>query len=398
MAPDRQDIAPAIALLSASDLGANQSILELQIEQLKRSGIRRFLVEVDNVSGGLLALADKSRTQGLSFEFVRSAGDARTNMQSEEMLVVLAEALFVAPDLLDQILRHSGSFVATVDGRDDNSMFERIDLNTRWAGIARVDANTVGAIADLPDGWSVASSLLRQALQHDVAFNPLPQQALQDGKLRIVRSVAEMRDLDRQILQDRASHVDGLIEGKLLGPLSVRIAQVFKVTSSAARFVNIATLLLSALAVILGANGWIITAIIAGSVTIGLSVYGEVVAGQSESGSLPKLTKWGASTLLIVAALLTTRADTSYSGDGMFAAATVSGLAMLASKSVWPRWAENLLKSPALIVLLALAFTPIAGFAHAMQLIALAQLATMIVARFVDLPSAKKPTSSLKRN
>lgn len=390
MAPDRQDIAPATALLSAGDLGANQSILELQIEQLKRSGIRRFLVEVDNVAGWLLTLVDKSRAQGLVFEFVRSAGDVRTNMQSEEMLVVLAEALFVDPDLLDKILQHSGSFVATVDGRDDNDQFERIDLNTRWAGIARVDARTVSAIADLPDGWSVASSLLRQALQHEVGYSPLPQQALQDGKLRIVRSVAEMQDLDRQILQDRASHVDGLIEGKLLGPLSVRIAQVFKVTSSAAHFMNIAMLMLSALAAILGANGWIIPAIIAGFVTIGLSVYGEVVAGQSDSGGLPKLTKWGANTLLIVAALLATRADTSYSGDGMFAVATVSGLAMLASKSVWPIWAENLLKSPALIVLLALAFTPIAGFANAAQLIAMAQLATMIVARFVDLPSEKK--------
>lgn len=389
MAPDRQDIAPAIALLSASDLGANQSILELQIEQLKRSGIRRFLVEVDNVSGGLLALVDKSRAQGLVFEFVRSAGDVRTNIQSEEMLVVLAEALFVAPDLLDQTLQHSGSFIATVDGRDDNGQFERIDLNTRWAGIARVDARTVSAIADLPDGWSVASSLLRQALQHDVAFNPLPQQALQGGKLRIVRSVAEMRDLDQQIIHDRASHVDGLIEGKLLGPLSVRIAQVSKVTSSAARFVNIATLLLSALAAILGANGWIMPAIIAAFVSIGLSIYSDVVAGQSDADGLSKYMKWASYALLIIATLLTARAGTSYSGDGMFAAAAVCGLAMLGSKSDWPKWAKDLLKSPGLIILLALMLTPLAGFITAMQLIALAQIATMIAARFGSLPSIK---------
>ena len=395
MAPNEQHRTPTTALLSATDAGATElagdrSILQFQIDQLVRAGICRFLVEVDNVAGWVLGLADSYRARGLSIEFVRSGADLQQFIQSGDLLLVQSEGLFAAPDLLDEILTQPNTFIATLDGRVENDRFERIDLNTRWAGIATVDQATISALVELPVGWNVASSLLRQALQHKVPFFPLSQQPVQDGKLRLIRTKAEMRELDRQILLDRVRRVDGLVEAKLFAPLSARLVGIFPRAVSAARLIDFSAILLGILAAALGAYGWSVAAIISGFLAISLSVHTEIADWQTDDHTVSRLLKSMLMPSLALAVFLTAGADMNNSVDGMFAAAVVCGLAMLGDKSHWPSWAVPLIRSPAIIAILVLIVTPIGGFTSAMQLVALAQLGVMIVARLGSHSSEKK--------
>lgn len=394
MTPSEQNNIPKIALLSsaaasddavagqAHDAVGGQSLLEYQISLLARLGVSRFYVEVDNVTGSLLGLADKSRNKGRQVEFVRSGLDVQRSLQPDDRLWVQSEALYVAPVLLKQLLKRPGTFVATLDGRDENNAFERIDLNTRWAGIAVVSAATISALHSLPEGWSMTSSLLRQALQDKVAFCPLHQQNVQNGQIRIVQSAEDIGILNRQILIDRTGDRGGFIETTVIGPLAARVAPLIWRTAYGAKVVRGASVIMAVSAVGVGAYGWYMAAIGAAMVAIILNILRDTVVEPDDNAVFSRAVPIVTWILLGIAALVTAWTDMRYSSDGMFAVVNVVGLAMLAQKLTLPIWAERVLKSPALLSVLALVATPVGGFAQAMQWIGIAQLGALMVAKW----------------
>lgn len=405
MLPTEMNSIPTIALLSAAaatdaatQSGANktneivggQSLLEYQISILARAGISRFLVEVDNVTGALLRLADDNSRKGRSVEFVRSGSDVQRLLPQPERLWVQSEALYLAPPILGELLNHRDTFIVTLDGRNENEAFERIDLNTRWAGVALVGSDTVRALQDLPDGWSITSSLLRQALQDKVAFCPLRQQHVQDGDVRIIRSAEDVDALNQHILVNRRDDRWGYFESSVLGPLSSRIAPAIWQSSFGEPIVAGFSLLLAATSLAFGVLGWGTAAVAAGLVAIIFNILREAVVGPDDSRTILNAAPMATWVLLGLSALATAQADMSYSSDGMFAAITVVGLALLAQQLALPVWAQNLLKSPALLAVSALVMTPFGGFAQAMQWIGIGQLGVMIAAKWQRKAQEKK--------
>ena len=151
-----------VALLSAAgvadgvDMGAllgvaGASLIAWQISSLQKCGIETFLIEVDSIPGELLNLADNVRGRGARVEFVRSAKDLQNFLKPTAKLIVLAEAHYFSAPLLAELTQNASPFIATIDGRDENVAFERIDLNTRWAGFALLDAATAGSLMELPE-------------------------------------------------------------------------------------------------------------------------------------------------------------------------------------------------------------------------------------------------------
>ncbi len=389
--PDTALLSAALATVDANITGAEissstvggQSLLEHQIGLLGRLGVSRFLIEVEHVTGALLHLADTNSKTGRSVEFVRSGSDVQRLMHAGDRLWVQAEAVYVAPDLLKQMLSRAGAFLVTLDGRDENVAFERIDLNTRWAGVAVVEAQTVVALQNLPEGWSMTSSILRQALQDKVSFNALNQKNVQNGDVRLVRSAEDFSALNQEILVGRIDQSGGFLETRILAPIAARIAPSVWRLSSGTALVKGASIILAASSLGLGVTGFVPAAIVAAMIAIALNILGATVADRNNSTSLSRLTPPTVWTLLGLSTLATARTDMSYSSDGIFAALTVVGLALLAQKLILPVWARQTLKSPALIVLLLLIASPIAGFTQALQWIGIAQLGAMIFAKWV---------------
>jgi hypothetical protein len=366
----------AVPEITNSTLGG-QSLLEHQIGQLGRLGVSRFLVEVDHVTGALLHLADSNSKNGRSVEFVRSGSDIQRLLHPSDRLLVQSEAVYVAPDLLKQMLNQAGAFIVSLDGRDENEAFERIDLNTRWAGIALVEAQTVVSLQNLPEGWSMTSSILRQALQDKVGFYALNQQYIQDGKLRLVRSAQDFSTLNCQILVGRIDQSSGFLETRILAPIAARIAPSVWGTSAGPALVSGASIISAASSLGLGATGFIPAAIVSAMIAIMLNILGATIADRN-STILSRFAPMAVWALLGLSTLATARLDMSYSSDGIFAALTVLGLAVLAQKLVLPAWARQVLKSPALITILMLIASPVVGFIQALQWIGIAQLAAMI--------------------
>lgn len=384
-----------VAVLSAaasSESGApiptigGETILWHQISALRRVGIRKFLIEVDSVQGALLAMADKLTQEGNAVDFTRSAQDLQSKLGDADNIIVQAEGIYIAPQLLAALIEQNSKFVATIDGRSENEAFERMDLNTRWAGLAVLPAHTVERIGVLPDGWSLTSSLLRQAMRDGIAQQAVKQTHMQDGDLCRVDSPEQAEKLAHTILLQRAGQEPGFIEARIFGPLSAKFAPSLWRLDSRALLTNgtvvgfgVVSLALTGLDWTAGAIGAAIAAIFANSLrqTVNDSDLGNSLDGWIE----PIL--W---TLLSAALIRATTTDVLQFGDGLFAGCVVVGLAILARHLRLPDWAQKALQSPALTALSLLLLSSTAGIASAAKWVGAVQLALLIAAKWDHKP------------
>jgi hypothetical protein len=380
-----------VALLSAASASGTsetlpasgeESVLAHQIAALRSVGLRKFMIEVETVPGALLAMADRLIKAGNSVDFVRSAQDLQSKLHGSDILVIQAEGIYVAPQLLGSLIEQPGAFIITVDGRAENATFERMDLNTRWAGLGVMPSSVVAKVGELPEGWSITSSLLRQAMQDNIAQLPLKQGHLQDGDLRRVDLAADVEKLTSDIMARRAAREPGFIEARIFAPVATKLATMLWPIPARAALSDGATMLLGAASAALAGLGWVtvaavtaITAMLANAVRLAL---GNVE--QKQRGlDFVEAAMW---LLLAIALMLASSADAYLPGDGLFAAGVVAGLALLSRQLRLPDWGKKILQSPALIALTLLLAALVGGIVLAAKTVALFQLALVIVAKW----------------
>ena len=359
-----------------------KTLLEHQISALRQIGIKRFLIEVDNVPGALIALADNIRQTGCSVDFVRSAQDLQALAGGDDYVIVLAEGVFITPPLILSLITQPGLFIATVDGRDENEVFERMDLNTRWAGLAIIDGKTINSLGKLPDGWSMASSLLRQAMRDNVAQHLLKQHLVQSGDIRKIAVGDSSADLTRQILSTRMAREPGFIESRIFAPLSQMLAShVWKYRSGKVALEGI-MLSLGSATMALAIAGWPLTAI---GIAILVLFVRSVRLVTYETDLDHSVSKWVEPlnwALLAGAVFAGSTIDGYRNTDSMFAATMMVGLALLAKQLRLPKWGEKTLQSPTLLAVLTLLLTMPLGFAAAAKWVSVAQLILLLVAKW----------------
>ncbi len=367
-------------------LAAGETILAHQISALRRIGISRFLIEVDTVPGALITLADKIKQDGCAVDFIRSAQDLQSKLDFETTLLVYAEGVFVAPELISSVLVKSGSFIATVDGRDENATFERMDLNTRWAGLALFGQETIAALASLPDGWSISSSLLRQAMQDGVPMRPIKQTHIQQGNLRKISSSADAEIFTKQILSIRSARERGFIEAKIFGPAAIRLVPLIWRSSSGLMLLGGATLIMAAISFVFAILGWVGAASVAALLAIFLNSTRLVAHDPDLDDGATKWISTATWLLLATAVFAAARTNDYRIFDGFFGGIMMVGLALLSRQLRLPLWAEKTLISPALLAALMLFTTPFMGISEATKWISLAQLTLLIVAKWSGKP------------
>ena len=368
---------------------AGGSLVDYQIKTLFRAGVSRFLVEVENMDVTMLALADQWRQKNVLVDFVRTGADIQRYLKLDDRIWVQSGQLYVQPDFVETLAQSADNFVATVDGRDENSLFERIDLNTRWAGISIVGASTIAMLKDLPEDWSIISSLLRQAILANVPMRLLSQQHVNNGTLNIVQGPQDFVQLNKQILRRRVLSQAGLVEARVLGPVSAKLVPIIWQSPVALKLVKFAAPIFALGAVTIGVSGFDLAATGAafGAVATN-SLRLATTDDLNGQGKFPNLTSVTLA-LLVIAMFGTAYMDTSYTNDGLFTAFAVASIAWISMRVMLPRWADGLLRSPALLSILALVGTAGLGFTNALQWIMVAQLIVFMFACYESGPDKK---------
>ena len=396
---------PTIALLSvACDNGSGQdaangagrsdlagvSLIEYQITTLARAGIQRFLIEVENIDGVLIALADRCASRKLTVDFVRTGGDILRHINADDRIWVQSGQLYVQLGLVETLLKSAENFIATIDGRDENRAFERIDINTRWAGVSVVGYESIAMLRDLPEDWSIISSLLRQALLAKVPFRPLSQQHVHNGTLTVLTGAQDFSELNRQILRRRVASRAGFIEAQLFGPILARLVPLIWQSPTAVTATKFAAPVMALAALALGLGNVVTAATVAAFLSIAANALRLAVTDDADgSDHIQRLSivTW---TLIILAMFGSAYVATSYDDNGLFAAFAVASLAYLTHKMAMPGWAKQVLHSPAALALSAIIGAATVGITTILQWIMVLQLSVLMIASMMRDAEGKK--------
>ena len=379
----------AAAGTGRSDL-AGVSLIEYQITTLARAGIQRFLIEVENIDGVLIALADRCASRKLTVDFVRTGGDILRHINADDRIWVQSGQLYVQLGLVETLLKSAENFIATIDGRDENRAFERIDINTRWAGVSVVGYESIAMLRDLPEDWSIISSLLRQALLAKVPFRPLSQQHVHNGTLTVLTGAQDFSELNRQILRRRVASRAGYVEAKLFGPILARLVPLIWQSPRAVTATKFAAPVIALAALALGLGNLVTAATVAAFLSIAANALRLAVTDDADGSdhiqSLSVVT-W---TLIILAMFGSAYVATSYDDNGLFAAFAVASLAYLTHRMVTPGWAKQVLHSPAALALLAIIGAATVGITNILQWIMVLQLSVLMIAGMIRDAEGKK--------
>jgi hypothetical protein len=316
----------------------------------------------------------------MTVNFVQTGVDILRHIDAEDRIWVQSGQLYVQLGLIETLLKFTDNFIATIDGRDENRAFERIDINTRWAGVSVVGYDAISMLRDLPEDWSIISSLLRQALLSKVPFRPLSQQHVQNGTLTVLTGAQDFSELNRQILRRRVAHRAGYIEAYVFGPIFARIVPLIWQSPAAVTVTKFASPMLALAAVALGFGNFATAACVAALLSIAANALRLTVTddpdGSDHVQSLSVVT-WA---LIILAMFSSVYAAASYNDNGLFAAFAVASLAYLADKMAITGWAKQVLHSPASLALLAIIGAATVGITAALQWLMVLQLSVLIIA------------------
>ena len=185
------------------------------IKALQGVGVSRFCIGIDTVPGALLSYRDSVAAEGLNIEFVREPAALSALLDANSRVLVIRADTLWNTSLVKSMLSRGGPFIAAVEERAENQIFERIDLNNRWSGLAVLERRTLDALPQMPEGWDMASALLRQAVQDGVPLLPVKQSELQSGN---VRKLTNIEDASSAVMSLHSGNIDqtNTLEDKLL--------------------------------------------------------------------------------------------------------------------------------------------------------------------------------------
>jgi hypothetical protein len=150
---------------------AGRTLIEFQARCLAAVGAAPLIVLVERVPVALNEAFERLRGEGIAVVPVSDGDEAASRFEAGSQLVLLADG--IAPDMGDLTkLFEEDAAILTVPDDEAHADYERIDSTHRWAGLARVDANMLGATAAMLGDWDLQSTLLRRAVQAGARLVP----------------------------------------------------------------------------------------------------------------------------------------------------------------------------------------------------------------------------------
>ena len=144
---------------------AGRTLIEYQARCAGAAGAVPIVVMVERVPVALQDAFERLRSEGIIVTPVSDGNEAASRFEAGTRILVLADG--IAPDMGDitRLVEPDEPAIATLPDDEDHAAYERIDSVSRWAGLALVDAGTLGSTAAMLGDWDLQSTLLRRAVQ-----------------------------------------------------------------------------------------------------------------------------------------------------------------------------------------------------------------------------------------
>ena len=144
---------------------AGRTLLEYQARCAAASGAAPIVVLVERVPILLQDAFERLRQEGITVIPVSDGNEAAARFEAGTLILEIADG--IAPDIGDiaRLVELDQPAIATLPDDEAHDAYERIDSVSRWAGVALVEASTLGSTAAMLGDWDLQSTLLRRAVQ-----------------------------------------------------------------------------------------------------------------------------------------------------------------------------------------------------------------------------------------
>ncbi len=178
---------------------AGRTLLEYQVRCAAAAGSAPVVVVVERVPQALQDAFERLRLDGIGVFPVSDVHEAVSRFEAGSMILVLGDGIAPTAGLVTAIAEEPEPAIATVPDDEAHEAFERIDSGTRWAGVALVDAKTLGSTAAILGDWDLQSTLLRRTLQDGALRLPVGGDSLAEPLL--VERAEQLDDFQERLVE-----------------------------------------------------------------------------------------------------------------------------------------------------------------------------------------------------
>lgn len=152
---------------------------------------QRIVCLAAEMSPDILQLQQDSERAGAKLHVVNGAHGLARLVTANDDLLLIADGLLMPIGGTASLLDGQHTVLVQPVEAGTAAGFERIDLNHASAGLMRIPGRLAERLQELPDDCDVESALTRLALQAGVAQRPLPAEARDGMRWRLVRNEGE---------------------------------------------------------------------------------------------------------------------------------------------------------------------------------------------------------------
>lgn len=195
---------------------SGRTLLEYQVRCAVAAAAAPLIVVVERVPQALQDALERLRLDGVGVFAVSDVAEAVSRFEAGSMILLIGDGVAPPADLVSALAQEPEPAIATVPDDESHAMFERIDGEARWAGVALVDANLLASTAKMLGDWDLQSTLLRRTLQEgarrvhagDIGGDPL-----------LADSVDDLQDFQRRLLAGSRGARPDWVSRYLLPPI-----------------------------------------------------------------------------------------------------------------------------------------------------------------------------------
>ena len=238
---------------------AGRTLLEYQVRCAAAAGAAPILVVVERVPQALQDAFERLRQDGVGIFPVSDLSEAVSRFEAGSMVLLIGDGLAPPAELVAAMAEEPEPAIATVPDDEVHAMFERIDAESRWAGVALVDAQLLGSTAAMLGDWDLQSTLLRRTLQEGARRIPA---ANAGGDPLLVESAEDLHDFQRKLLVGSRGLRPDWVSRFLLPPIEELATEHLMETAVRPAWLMWAALALTVVGAFCFTRGWLAAGLI----------------------------------------------------------------------------------------------------------------------------------------
>ena len=195
---------------------AGRTLLEYQVRCAAAAGAGPIIVIVERIPQALQDAFERLRLDAIGIVPVSDVAEAVSRFEAGSLILLIGDGVAPPAELVAALADEPEPAVAIVPDDESHAMFERIDGESRWGGVAVVDARLLGSTAAMLGDWDLQSTLLRRALQEGALRVPVGEAG---GDALLAETAEDLQDFQRRLLANSRGLRPDWVSRYLLPPL-----------------------------------------------------------------------------------------------------------------------------------------------------------------------------------